>query len=80
MHADSEIALHQRRGVAAMTVIRFPPRHLRAVWILPLRGGVGWLVLNGSAGWLHGSYDAAVADAKWLSSNVGLPIRMGARP
>jgi hypothetical protein len=61
-------------------VTPFPPRRLRAVWILPLRGDTGWLVLVGSHGWLHGSFIDAVDDAKWLSTNVDLPIRYGARP
>jgi hypothetical protein len=60
-------------------VVPFPPRRLAAVWILPLRDS-GWLVLVGSSGWLHADYDAAIEDAKWLSRNVGLPIRRRAMP
>jgi hypothetical protein len=60
-------------------VVPFPPRRLRAVWILPLRDS-SWLVLLGSSGWLHGDYDAAIDDARWLAGNSGLPIRWGARP
>jgi hypothetical protein len=60
-------------------VVPFPSRRLRAVWILPLRDS-SWLVLLGSSGWLHGDYDAAIEDAKWLSTNVDLPIRYGATP
>jgi len=59
-------------------VVRFPPRRLRAVWILPLRSESGWLVLHGAHGWLHGDYDTAVEDARWLARNNGLPIRWGA--
>jgi hypothetical protein len=59
-------------------VVRFPPRHLAAVWILPLAES-GWLVLHGSCGWLHGDYDDAIADAQWLARNSGLQIRQGAR-
>jgi hypothetical protein len=55
----------------------FPPRHLRAIWILPLAES-GWLVLHGSRGWLHGDYAAAIDDAAWLAANTGLPIRRGA--
>jgi hypothetical protein len=57
-------------------VIPFPPRRLRAVWILPLRDA--WLVLVGASGWLHGDLDAAIADADWLARNTGLPVRWGA--
>jgi hypothetical protein len=60
-----------------MTVVRFPLRYLAAIWILPLRE-FGWLVLHGAHGWLHGDYDAAIADAEWLAHNSGLPIRWGA--
>jgi len=59
-------------------VIPFPPRRLRAVWILPLPDA--WLVLCGEHGWLHGDYDTAIDDARWLAGNSGLPIRWGARP
>lgn len=59
-------------------VVRFPPRHLAAIWILPL-GESGWLVLHGAHGWLHGDYGDALADAEWLSLNTNLPTRMGAR-
>jgi hypothetical protein len=59
-------------------VIRFPARRMRAIWILPLAES-GWLVLHGSHGWLHGHYGDAIADAKWLAHNAGLPIRQGAR-
>jgi hypothetical protein len=57
-------------------VVQFPPRRLRAVWILPLTDS--WLVLCGERGWLHGSFSDAVDDAKWLAVNVNLPIRWGA--
>jgi hypothetical protein len=59
------------------TVVRFPPRRLAAVWILPLAES-GWLVLLGSQGWLHGGYDDAIADAAWLGRNTGLPTRRAA--
>ena len=60
------------------TVVRFPPRRLAAVWILPLAES-GWLVLHGANGWLHGNYGDALADAQWLARNSGLKIRHGAR-
>jgi hypothetical protein len=59
-------------------VVRFPPRRMAAIWILPLAES-GWLVLHGAHGWLHGDYGDAIADAKWLARNAGLPIRQGAR-
>jgi hypothetical protein len=62
-----------------MTAVRFPPRRLAAVWILPLRQAGGWLVLLGSQGWLHGDCDGAIEDARWFANNTGLPIRWGAR-
>jgi hypothetical protein len=58
-------------------VVLFPARRLAAVWILPLHAD-GWLVLVGAHGWLHGDYDTAVEDARWLARNNGLPIRWGA--
>ena len=59
-----------------VAIIRFPPRRLAAVWILPLAES-GWLVLLGANGWLHGNYGDAIADARWLSRNTGLPVRRG---
>jgi hypothetical protein len=65
-------------GIAmADAVVRFPPRRMAVVWIQPLSDA--WLVLLGEQGWLHGDYNAAIADARWLADNVGLPIRMGQR-
>jgi hypothetical protein len=60
-----------------MSVVPFPPRRLRAIWILPLREA-GWLVLLGSQAWLHGSHSDALEDAVWLARNTGLQIRRGA--
>jgi hypothetical protein len=34
-----------------------------------------WLVLARNHGWLHGSYLAALTDARWLACNLGLTIR-----
>jgi hypothetical protein len=62
------------------TVIRFPLRRVGTILICRERNGSGWLVLHGSHGWLHGDYDAAIDDARWLAGNSGLPIRWGARP
>jgi hypothetical protein len=57
------------------TVIRFPPRSVRAVLIASERDGEGWLTLAGAHGWLFGSLADARAEARWLSHNLGLPIR-----
>jgi hypothetical protein len=63
----------ERRAMTA--VIRFPPRRIAAVFICRERDGAGWLALVGSSGWLHGSRTEALAEAKWLSRNFGLPVR-----
>jgi hypothetical protein len=55
------------------TIVRFPARHSKAIFILP--GPDGWLVLARDHGWLHGTLDGARADARWLARNLGLPIR-----
>jgi hypothetical protein len=57
----------------APDTIRFPMRVSRAVWVLA--DGPAWLVLAGDHGWLHGSRSEADRDARWLSLNLGLPIR-----
>lgn len=55
-------------------IIRFP--RAAVVWLLQASEG-GWLVLAPRGnGWLHGDRRSALADARWLSSNLGgLPIR-----
>jgi hypothetical protein len=55
-------------------IIRFPLRRV-SIFIVRERDGDGWLALAGSHGWLFGSYDAAMAEAKWLARNLSLPIR-----
>jgi hypothetical protein len=54
-------------------VVRFPARRAACVWIT--REGPAWLVIAREHGWLHGDYPAALGDARWLSKNLGLPIR-----
>jgi hypothetical protein len=61
-------------GTVAERIIRFPPRRSAAVWLLKAREG-GWLVLVRGHGWIHGDYDDAIADARWLARNLGFPIR-----
>jgi hypothetical protein len=39
------------------------------------RKGKAWLVIAGAHGWLHGDERSALADARWLAGNLGLPIR-----
>jgi hypothetical protein len=53
---------------------RFPMRRAACVRLLRETGGA-WLVLALDHGWLHGNRCAALADAQWLSQNLGLPIR-----
>jgi hypothetical protein len=55
------------------TIVPFPARRATCVWIL--RQGAAWLVLARDHGWLHGNYDAALADAYWLGRNLGLVVR-----
>ena len=57
----------------AMNLIRFPLRRSAAVWVL--REEPAWLVLAGEHGWLVGSRDEAIAEARWLGKNLTLPIR-----
>lgn len=54
-------------------IVRFPARASAAIWIM--REQEAWLVLARSHGWLHGSREHALDTAKWLSQNLGLPIR-----
>jgi hypothetical protein len=56
-------------------LIRFPLGRIPAVLIVRERGGDGWLALAGSSGWLFGSRADAIAEAGWLSHNLGLPVR-----
>jgi len=55
-------------------VHRFPPRAGSAVWIIRETTGA-WLVLAHAHGWLFGSHHEALADARWLSRSLDLPIR-----
>jgi hypothetical protein len=55
-------------------VVRFPLRRAACVWLV--REGPAWLVLVRGHGWLHGDSVAAFLDARWLSHNLGLPIRV----
>jgi hypothetical protein len=57
-----------------LNLIRFPPRRSGVVWLLRAHEG-GWLVLASGHGWLHGSRSDALATARWLAGNLGLPIR-----
>jgi hypothetical protein len=56
-------------------VIRFPARRGRCIWVLTENEGE-WIVLAGENGWLHGDLFDAIADAQWMSTNCGLPIRL----
>jgi hypothetical protein len=59
--------------MSADRVIRFEPRRSTAVWLV--RQGAAWLVLARGHGWLHGDYYDALADAVWLSENLGFVVR-----
>ena len=56
-------------------VVRFPARRMAAVFICEERAGDGWLAIAGAHGWLCGSLSEARAVARWLSHNLGLPVR-----
>jgi hypothetical protein len=60
---------------APTDVVRFPPRRSAAVIICKERDGDGWMVIAGAPGWLCGSLTQARAEARWLSDNLGLPVR-----
>jgi hypothetical protein len=45
---------------------RFPMRHSAVVWLLREASGA-WLVLARDAGWIHGDYRSALADAEWMA-------------
>lgn len=56
------------------TILRFPLRRAHAIFVSSDQEG-GWLVLVHGHGWLHGDRAGALADAIWLSANLGIPIR-----
>jgi hypothetical protein len=56
-------------------VLRFDSRRSVAVWLTRVERPPGWLVLAGDHGFLHGNHAAAVADAEWLSQNLGFVVR-----
>jgi hypothetical protein len=62
-------------------IIQFPKRHRfaiprsRAVWVFP-GDDYPWWVVAGSHGWIHSDVASAWADARWLSDNLGYPIRV----
>jgi hypothetical protein len=56
-------------------VIRLPPRRFAAIFICAERAGDGWLAICGPHGWLCASLNEARAVARWLSHNLGLPVR-----
>jgi hypothetical protein len=56
-------------------VLRFPPRRMAAVFVCQERAGEGWLALAGPYGWLHGTRDAALEDAREVAASFGIPVR-----
>jgi hypothetical protein len=55
-------------------VIRFPDRRRAAILIVNDPDGLLVLAPTGH-GWIFGDAADAIADARWLSENFGLPIR-----
>jgi hypothetical protein len=58
--------------IGGNTLVRFPDRRATAIRII--RDDAAWLVVAREHGWLYGSRESAVADARWLSNNLGLRI------
>jgi hypothetical protein len=56
-------------------VIRFPPRSIQTIVVYREHDDGGWLVIARAHGWLFGSLADARREARWLSQNLGLPIR-----
>jgi hypothetical protein len=56
-------------------VIPFPVRAIHTIVVCRERNGDGWITLAGAHGWLFGSLADAQSTARWLSHNLGLPIR-----
>jgi MT-A70 len=61
--------------VMTTRVIRFRPRRVASILIVPERDGEGSLALVDSQGSLFGSLDTALYEAKRLVRNYGLPVR-----
>jgi hypothetical protein len=59
-------------------IIPFPRRGPWQVELL--RAGDAWLVLARSYAWLHGSRDAALADAELIAAGHGVAITNHATP
>jgi hypothetical protein len=57
-------------------ILRFPMRRAACVWLVREASGA-WLVIARSHAWVYGSRRSALAGAKWLCRNLGLPIREG---
>ena len=72
-------ALRLRLLSAARTMtaadVPFPPRRIAAILVGKERDGAGWQAIAGANGWLCGSLNEAHAVARWLSRNLGLPVR-----
>jgi hypothetical protein len=60
--------------MSSANVIRFPMRCAACIRLMREASGT-WLVLAYSHGWVHGDRNTALADARWLSQNFGLPVR-----
>jgi hypothetical protein len=63
----------RRARLLSGDVLRFQARSSAVIWVLWRHDG--WWAIAGSHGWLHGTREHALDTAKWLSENLGLPIR-----
>jgi hypothetical protein len=62
-----------RPFLEAFNVVRLPPRRRAAIFVCA-DGHGAWLTLAGAHGWIFGSRADAIAEARWLSRNYGLPV------
>jgi hypothetical protein len=59
-------------------IIQFPSSRAHAVRVQREADGPAWLVLTHDHGWLHGSFDAAISDARQLAEHFGVSVRSSA--
>lgn len=59
-------------------ILKFPPRGANSIRVEREHDGEGWLVINRSHGWLHGSFDAALFDAREIAAGYGVAVRSSA--
>jgi len=61
-------------------IIQFPSSRALAIRVERERDGDGWLTLthNREFGWLHGDFNAAIANAHVLARHLGVSVRLSA--